>query len=115
MLIYNIENEVLSGNLDGVRSNLPYLMDTVDFLLTQDDLGSNPEYVKELKAVTAASDGNLGAQLSKLEALGYLVCKKEFVNKKPQSTYIITEKGMNQFREYVEMLEELLHQSEKEC
>lgn len=51
MLIYNIENEVLSGNLDGVRSNLPYLMDTVDFLLTQDDLGSNPEYVKELKAV----------------------------------------------------------------
>ena len=70
---------------------------------------------KELKAVTAASDGNLGAQLSKLEALGYLVCKKEFVNKKPQSTYIITEKGMNQFREYVEMLEELLHQSEKEC
>ena len=70
---------------------------------------------KELIAVTAASDGNLGAQLSKLEALGYLVCKKEFVNKKPQSTYIITEKGMNQFREYVEMLEELLHQSEKEC
>lgn len=68
---------------------------------------------KELKAVTLASDGNLGAQLNKLEEFEYLVCKKEFVNKKPQSTYIITEKGMTQFREYVEMLEGLLRQCGK--
>lgn len=69
---------------------------------------------KELKIITSASDGNLGAQLSKLEELEYLVCKKEFVNRKPQSTYNITKKGMNNFREYVEMLESLLCQCEKD-
>ncbi len=68
---------------------------------------------KELKTLTFASDGNLGAQLNKLEELGYLICKKEFVNKKPQSTYMITEKGIAEFKEYVEMLEEILHQFEK--
>lgn len=69
---------------------------------------------KELKILTSASDGNLGAQLTKLEKLGYLVCTKEFINKKPQSTYSITDIGLNQFKEYVEMLEGLLRQSKKE-
>ena len=69
---------------------------------------------KELKIITSASDGNLGAQLNKLEEFEYLVCKKEFINRKPQSTYYITEKGMNQFREYVEMLEGLLQQCKEE-
>lgn len=55
---------------------------------------------KELKIVTSASDGNLGAQLNKLEELEYLVRKKEFINKKPQSTCTITENGMSQFKEY---------------
>ena len=67
---------------------------------------------KELKIITSASDGNLGAQLNKLEEYDYLVCKKEFINKKPQSTYCITDKGLSQFKEYVEMLEKILHQSE---
>ncbi len=68
---------------------------------------------KELKQITAASDGNLGAQLNKLEELEYLTCTKEFVNKKPQSTYFITEEGKSKFKEYVEMLAALLQQSEK--
>lgn len=67
---------------------------------------------KELKSITSASDGNLGAQLTKLEEYEYLICKKEFINRKPQSTYCITEKGIKQFREYVEMLERVLHQYE---
>ena len=31
---------------------------------------------KELKEITASTDGTLGAQLSKLEDMGYLVSKK---------------------------------------
>lgn len=68
---------------------------------------------KELKEITSATDGNLGAQLGKLEEYGYLNVRKEFVNKKPRSTYIISEAGMKQFREYVEMLEQLLKQYDK--
>lgn len=65
---------------------------------------------RELKAVTEATDGNLGAQIKKLEEAGYLTIRKEFVGNKPQTTCSITEFGRQQFREYVEMLEKLLGQ-----
>ncbi len=66
----------------------------------------------ELKKYTEATSGNLGAQLSKLEEWGYVSCKKEFVNKKPKSTYKLTEAGITNFREYVEMLENVLKRME---
>lgn len=50
---------------------------------------------KELQHFTDATSGNLGAQLVKLEELGYINCKKEFINRKPQSTYQLTEKGLS--------------------
>ena len=66
----------------------------------------------ELKKYTEATSGNLGAQLLKLEEWGYVSCKKEFVNKKPKSTYKLTETGITNFREYVEMLENVLRSME---
>ena len=62
----------------------------------------------ELKKYTEATSGNLGAQLTKLEEWGYIHCRKEFVSKKPKSTYKLTEAGIANFREYVEMLENVL-------
>ena len=66
----------------------------------------------ELKKYTDATPGNLGAQLLKLEEWGYVNCKKEFVGKKPQSSYRLTETGISNFKEYVEMLEEVLKSME---
>ena len=66
----------------------------------------------ELKKYTEATSGNLGAQLLKLEEWGDVSCKKEFVNKKPKSTYKLTETGITNFREYVEMLENVLRSME---
>ncbi|MDE7417863.1 MAG: transcriptional regulator [Lachnospiraceae bacterium] len=66
----------------------------------------------ELKKYTEATSGNLGAQLLKLEEWGYVSCKKEFVNKKPKSTYKLTRTGIMNFREYVEMLENVLRSME---
>lgn len=63
---------------------------------------------RELKKITGATDGNLGAQLKKLEEAGYVTVDKAFVNKKPQSTCVLTDYGKAQFQEYVEMLESLL-------
>ncbi|MCM1234272.1 MAG: transcriptional regulator [Ruminococcus flavefaciens] len=68
----------------------------------------------ELKKYTAATSGNLGAQLLKLEEWGYVSCRKEFVNKKPQSSYKLTEEGVRDFRGYVEMLERVLRGVEGE-
>ena len=51
---------------------------------------------------------SLGAQLVKLEEWGYINCKKEFINRKPQSTYQLTEKGLSEFKDYVILLEKIL-------
>lgn len=61
-----------------------------------------------LRAKTGATDGNLGAQLSKLEEAGYLAVEKAFVQRKPQTKYSLTEKGRTALTEYVQALKTLL-------
>ena len=61
-----------------------------------------------LRSKTGSTDGNLGAQLLKLEAAGYIAVEKEFVERKPQSTYRITEAGRRSLSEYVQALKQLL-------
>lgn len=61
-----------------------------------------------LRAKTQATDGNLGAQLLKLEEAGYVVLKKKFVFRKPQTIYRITETGRRALAEYVLALKQLL-------
>jgi len=61
-----------------------------------------------LRARTGATDGNLGAQLAKLEEAGYVSVKKRFVQRKPQTLYRITEKGRKALAEYVRALKQLL-------
>lgn len=65
----------------------------------------------EIKEITLASDGNLSIHLSKLEEAQYLTVTKEFVSKKPRTTYSLTPKGKKEFKEYVELLEQLLKQA----
>ena len=67
---------------------------------------------REVKAMTGATDGTLGAQLKKLEETGYISIEKAFVNNKPQTTCAMTAYGREQFKEYVEMLERHLGQSD---
>jgi DNA-binding HxlR family transcriptional regulator len=61
-----------------------------------------------LRAETQATDGNLGAQLLKLEEAGYVTVKKKFVLRKPQTRYRITEAGRQALAEYVRALKRLL-------
>ena len=61
-----------------------------------------------LRAKTQATDGNLGAQLFKLEEAGYVAVKKKFVLRKPQTVYRITESGRQALSEYVRSLKQLL-------
>jgi DNA-binding HxlR family transcriptional regulator len=61
-----------------------------------------------LREKTEATDGNLGAQLLKLEEAGYVAVKKKFVLRKPQSIYRITEVGRKALAEYVRALKVLL-------
>lgn len=61
-----------------------------------------------LRAKTEATDGNLGAQLLKLEEAGYVAVEKRFVLRKPQTRYRITEAGREALTEYVRALKRLL-------
>ncbi|MDR3793215.1 MAG: transcriptional regulator [Terracidiphilus sp.] len=62
-----------------------------------------------LRAKTGSTDGNLGAQLVKLEEAGYVAVEKKFVERKPQSIYHITEAGRTALAEYVAALKQLLN------
>jgi DNA-binding PadR family transcriptional regulator len=61
-----------------------------------------------LREKTGATDGNLGAQLLKLEEAGYVAVEKKFVERKPQSLYRMTEAGRAALGEYVQALRQLL-------
>lgn len=55
---------------------------------------------KELKA----TDGNLSIQLRKLEEAEYLTSKKEFVDRKPKTTYAITSLGLEELQKHIETI-----------
>jgi len=61
-----------------------------------------------LRTKTGSTDGNLGAQLQKLEEDGYVAVEKKFVLRKPQTLYRITESGRQALSEYVQALKQLL-------
>ena len=61
-----------------------------------------------LRGKTNSTDGNLGAQLLKLEEAGYVEVEKKFVLRKPQTIYRMTEPGRQALTEYVQALKQLL-------
>jgi DNA-binding HxlR family transcriptional regulator len=61
-----------------------------------------------LRTKTGSTDGNLGAQLLKLEEAGYVSVEKKFVQRKPQTLYRMTETGRAALTEYVQALRQLL-------
>lgn len=61
-----------------------------------------------LREKVNTTDGNLSIHLKKLEVADYISVKKEFINRKPSSTYALTEKGKQAFEAYVLRLEQLL-------
>jgi DNA-binding PadR family transcriptional regulator len=61
-----------------------------------------------LRAKTNSTDGNLGAQLLKLEEAGYVAVEKKFVLRKPQTLYRMTQSGRQALTEYVQALKQLL-------
>ena len=61
-----------------------------------------------LREKVNTTDGNLSIHLKKLEEAGYIYVNKRFVERKPQSSYRISEKGRIAFEKYISTLEQLL-------
>jgi DNA-binding HxlR family transcriptional regulator len=66
---------------------------------------------KELKELLDITDGNLASHAGALEKNQYLQVRKEFVGKKPRTTYAVTQLGRKSFQDHLTALEKLLGQS----
>lgn len=61
-----------------------------------------------LRQLLDETDGNLGAQLRKLEEAGYLDACKEFVDRKPVTWYELTLRGKRALTDHLDSLERLI-------
>ena len=68
----------------------------------------------ELKEMAQQEYSETKQRLEQLEEEGYLDSKKEFVGRRPNTTYRLLPYGREQFTQYVALLESLLAQAEEE-
>jgi DNA-binding HxlR family transcriptional regulator len=61
-----------------------------------------------LKESLGVTDGNLASHLKALEENGMIRTKKQFIGRKPNTSFTITEKGARSFREHLNKLENLI-------
>ena len=61
-----------------------------------------------LRQALKLSDGNLSTHIAKLEEVCYVRTKKRFVEKKPQTTVVLTDAGRKAYVAYLDQLKQLL-------
>ena len=64
---------------------------------------------KEMKETLDITDGNLASHIAGLEKNDYIEVKKEFVGKKPKTSYRATKTGRKAFNLHLNALEKLLN------
>ena len=61
-----------------------------------------------LREKVKATDGNLSIHLKKLEEADYISVTKQFVAKKPVTSYKLSKKGRKAFEQYIDKLEAMV-------
>jgi DNA-binding MarR family transcriptional regulator len=84
------ENKVRLGIMSALMVN-----DQMDFISLKDLLG--------------VTDGNLASHLKNLEKKDYINFEKEFVDRKPNTSYYATEVGKLAFKAHINAIEKLLN------
>lgn len=62
----------------------------------------------ELKDLLQVTDGNLASHLSALEKLQFIQVRKQFIGKKPNTSYAVTPDGQKAFKHHLSALEQLI-------
>ena len=62
----------------------------------------------DLKEVLDLTDGNLASHVAALEKANYVSVTKQFIGKKPNTTYAATAEGKHAFQQHLAALEKLL-------
>ena len=63
---------------------------------------------KELKNLLDLTDGNLASHITNLEKESYIEFKKEFVGKRPKTSYKATSQGKQAFEDHLAVLESFI-------
>jgi DNA-binding MarR family transcriptional regulator len=61
-----------------------------------------------MKELVDTTDGNLASHTAALEKLEYIEIRKQFVGKKPNTTFLVTKSGKKAFNQHLDALESLL-------
>ena len=61
-----------------------------------------------LKELLGVTDGNLASHTKALELEKFITIEKQFIGKKPNTSYIVTNTGRKAFQEHIEALEKLI-------
>jgi DNA-binding MarR family transcriptional regulator len=61
-----------------------------------------------LKEMLQVTDGNIASHVTALEKLQYIEVKKQFIGKKPNTSYSVTNNGRKAFTEHLDALEKLI-------
>ena len=61
-----------------------------------------------LKELLQITDGNIASHISGLEKIGYVSVTKQFVGKKPNTSYAVTKAGKDAFAKHIQALEQLI-------
>lgn len=62
-----------------------------------------------LKETLDVTDGNLASHLKALEEKGMIRVNKQFIGRKPNTSYSATETGISEFKQHLRALENLIN------
>lgn len=65
-----------------------------------------------LKSLLQLTDGNMASHLTALEKLQFILVSKQFVGKKPNTTYTVTQSGRQAFMAHLTALEKIIQKNQ---
>ena len=77
-------------------------------------LAATPELsFTEMRNTLGMTDGNLSVHIRTLQEAGYVAVTKTFKERKPLTTYTLTDNGRSAFAQYINVLEQIVKQNKK--
>ena len=61
-----------------------------------------------LKELLGVTDGNLASHAKALESEAYIIVEKQFIGRKPNTSYIATKEGKKAFQDHIDAHEKLI-------
>ena len=92
----------------------PLLADRVRLsIMTAVSTSGRPLTFTELIEMLELTRGNLSVHISKLENEKLIVVKKDFVDRKPCTTYVCSDFGRKEMKNYIQVVEQLIKKLKK--